>query len=126
MAGAPAVAASAGSEPTRPDSTDAMSATDLPTGAGMSCERATGMTPVRETRPNVGRNAATPVAAAGASASIDALLVALLVPFVVASVSTPTVAAARPDAAAATAPALAPLVDVRTSYGLSTWPCSEP
>ena len=103
-----------------------MSPTVRPTGAGMSWLRATGITPVRETRPNVGRNAATPVAAAGARAEIDALLVALLVPDVVSSVSTPTVAAARPAAAAATAPPLDPLVEVRTSYGLSTWPCSEP
>src|SRR3954447_16499794 len=98
-----------------PDSVAARSATERPAGEGVSWLFAVGRMPVRETSPNVGRNASAPVAAAAASAEIELLLVALLVPLVVASESMPTVAAASPETAAATAPADAPFGETRMS-----------
>src|SRR5262245_28543997 len=98
-----------------PLSVAAMSATLRPTATGVSCDLAVGRMPVRETSPNVGRNASAPVATAAATAEIELLLVALLVPDEVASLSMPTVAAARPDTAAATAPADEPFGETRMS-----------
>jgi len=78
-------------------------------GPGESCVFATGMTPVRLTRPTVGFRPTTPAMPAGAMSCAESV-----------DVSRPIVKAAIPDAVAAAAPADEPAGVLSVSDGSRT------